>query len=404
MLFHPEPLEGSVPEGHVPYPPLLKDIDIWGSINCLEEQLDLFIHLWREASLVATLPHPSDPDEYAGPVIQVAELLRRRGLISINTALYCRALEEITAFESKFGVKLHRGAINANLAISHLQAGRYDLGVIWLHAAAQEDLTNLGITDPLDSYALREFGIYGQFLDRYVLRLLPNSISIFISDHLGASLTNSDFMYLYRWLAGSGDINLISSVLEFNAVSMYSDPHSDSVRFICLRNLATLFEILWKRIGSLHLDPMVRVRFVSPPTFAGLICHMHFQDSRSKRRHDPTLNSRKTVGLLWNSIAQSPILQEIDRAIDYCAGDQHSLTDVWNYLQTGATSVPTQTPTAIAVSQRFLLAYKMRNITSHEFCPQDNAIKLHHTDMHEWLLQSIFYLFFWAKLTHQAGL
>src|SRR5262249_23503030 len=96
---------------------------------------------------------------------------------------------------------------------------------------------------------------------------------------------------------------------------------------------------------------------------------------------------------------QSPILDAVDSQIDYCAGDAHSVDDVWNHLNTVGALSPDLV--ADAVARRILLAYKLRNFTSHTFKPQDAGVKKHHEGMRLWLLQGIFFLYCWAVETKQ---
>jgi hypothetical protein len=46
-------------------------------------------------------------------------------------------------------------------------------------------------------------------------------------------------------------------------------------------------------------------------------------------------------------------------------------------------------------------AYKLRNFTSHAFEPQDAGVKAHHEQFRFWLLQAIFFLYLWTKITGQ---
>jgi hypothetical protein len=330
----------------------------------------------------------------------MAEILRRQGLPDLGARAYEKAIKLIEAHEAKTNVRLHRGAIYANLAISHLEGARYDVGVSWLHAAAQEDISNRGIKDPLGSYALSDDGIFGQFLNAFVLKRLPKDLVTFLDANVGQAHSCADLRLVYRWLAGGGDISLISSIIEYDAVKGLSDPHSDSVRLLSLRDLAALFEVVWKRLGSIHKDPAVQAEFASAPPLAGLICHMHFQGALKARRNNPALNANRDPGLLWNAIVQSPILDAVDREIDYCAGKTNSVQDVWNHLNTA----PALSADAVAdaVARRFLLAYKLRNFTSHTFEPQDAGVKAHHEEMRLWLVQAIFFLYFWTKATGQV--
>lgn len=399
-MITPEELAQEIPEPKPPSPLLAENSAMVRSTNGLYAAVENVWRRWRDEYLSQAKPNPADPDDYAKPLITMAEILRRLGLPELAARAYERAIQLIDAHEAKSNVRLHRGAIYANLAISHLEGARYDVGVSWLHAAAQEDINNRGIKESLDSYALSDDGIFGQFLNAYVLKRLPKDLVTFLDTHIGRAYGDADFRLVYRWLAGGGDISLISSILEYDAVKDLSDPHSDSVRLLSLRDLAALFEVVWKRLGSAHKDAAVQARFASPPTLAGLICHMHFQSGLTARRNNPALNANRAPGLLWNAIVQSPILDAVDREIDYCAGKTNSVQDVWNHLNT-APALSTDA-VADAVARRFLLAYKLRNFTSHTFEPQDAGVKAHHEEMRLWLLQAIFFLHLWTKATGQV--
>lgn len=396
----PEEMAGDVPEYQPPSPLLPEHHAIKVSVENLYAAIDKLWQRWWGEYLVPAKPGATDPDAYAKPVIVLAESFRHSRLPELAARAYEEAIQQIDAHEDTQKVHLHRGAIYANLAISHLEAARYDVGVSWLHAAAQEDIKNRGLTNPLDSYALSDDGIFGQFLNSYVLKRLPKDLVAFLDANVGQAHSDADLRSVYRWLAGGGDIGLISSIVEYDSVKGLSDPHSDSVRLLSLRDLAALFEVVWKRLGAAHKDPAVQAEFASAPTLAGLICHMHFQSDLKARRKNPALNANRDSGLLWNAIVQSPILDAVDREIDYCAGKGNSVEKVWNRLNT-APALSTDA-VADAVARRFLLAYKLRNFTSHTFEPQDAGVKAHHEAMRLWLLQGIFFLYFWTKATGQV--
>jgi hypothetical protein len=398
-MISPEEFALAMPESLPPSPFRAENYAMLSSIDGLYAAIENIWRKWLEEYLNKAKLNDKDPDDYAKPLITLAEILRIRGLQGLGARVYERAIEFINDYEEKTKLRLHRGAIYANFAISHIEAARYDLGVSWLHAAAQEDISNLGIQNALDSNALSDDGIFVQFLNAFVLRRLPTDLIPFLDTNLNHIHTDIETRALYRWLAGEGDIHLISSILEYDAVKGRSDPHSDSVRLVCLRDLATLFEVVWKRVGANHNDPVVRAEFVHPPTLAGLICHMHFKSDRKARRQNPALNVNWAAGVLWNDVCHSPILDAVDSNIDYCAGDAHSVQDAWNHLN--AATEFSSDPVADMVARRFLLAYKLRNFTSHTFQPQDVGVKAHHEAMHLWLLQGIFFLYFWSKATGQ---
>lgn len=399
-MITPEELAREIPEHEPPSPLRAQHYAVKVAVDGLYAAIEDFWQRWRKEYLAEAKPNPKDPDDYAKPILILAESLRRYGLPELGARAFDRAIRLIDAHEVAKNVRLHRGAIYANLAISHLEAARYDLGVSWLHAAAQEDIKNRGLTNPLESYALRDDGIFGQFLNAYVLKRLPKDLVTFLDWNVGQAHGDADLRSVYRWLAGGGDISLISSVVEYHALEGLSDPHSDSIRLLSLRDLAALFEVVWKRLGSVHKDSAVQTKFAIPPTLAGLICHMQFQSDLKARRRNPPLNAHREPGLLWNAIIQSPILDAVDHGIDYCAGKTNSVQDVWKHLNTAP---PLSTDTvADAVARRFLLAYKLRNFTSHTFEPQDAGVKAHHEEMRLWLLQAIFFLYFWTKATGQV--
>ena len=369
------------------------------AIEEVHEASNALLKRWRIEYLSTADPTAADPDGYAKPLITAAELMRRMGLRGLSGGAYAWGIRLIRDHMTDTGKRLHLGAVYTNYGISHLEAQRYHEGLAWLLAAAQEDLENRGVRDPLGSYAWSDEGVFGQFFRSRVLPQIPADVTAFLDQHLGRRPGEKELFEVFRWSAGEGDVNLLSGILDYARVAGQDDAHSDSVRFNCLRDLATLFEVVWKRIGRRHTDPAVRSRFAKPPTLAGLICHMHFGDDRKARRAAaaPSTNFRK--GLLWNDVHQSvELLHAVDSEVDYCAGDEHSVEDVWNRLRAFPAA---PTPLAREVSRRFLLSYKLRNVTSHSFQPQDPGVKRHHAELRVWLLQSIFFLYRWAKQTGQ---
>lgn len=373
-------------------------------IDGLFDSVNEIAGLWRTDYLAKAVPNAADLDDYAKPIITVAEILRKHRLFTLSQHVYQVAISLVEKYCANNNVDLHRGALFANLAISHLELGQYETALSWLHAAAQQDIAHrAGVTSIYDSYAFSSDGIFGQWLRSRVLTKLPPGVMGFVNTQLGSHYGVPDVEAFCRWLAGGGDLHLIGSLVDYADVTGKHDFHAHSVRLTCIRNLATLFEILLKRIGAVHNDATVATAFQTPPTLAGLICHMHFQDDLKKRRKTPALNANRLPGLFANPLIPTDhLLLAIDTTVDYCAGHGHTCTDVWTHLNGGA--LYAADPFADEVSKRILLAYKLRNQTSHTFSPTDPAICPHYDDFHLWLLQAILFMYFWVKQNNYAAL
>lgn len=343
-------------------------------------------------------------DTYARPIIVTAELIRRhRPLLMLAQLLYEKCIQLVDAHCATHKVDLHRGAFYANLAITFLQQGRYKAALPWLHAAAKQDQDHRpDVKTIYDSYAFSAEGIFGQWLDIYVLDHLPPDVVTFVNGTLGTHYTTKDVKQLITWLAGRGDLHVISGVLDYCEFDGKDDFHADSVRLSAVRDLATLFEVTLKHIGVAHNDATVVAAFADPPTLAALICHMHFHSGLKQRRNNTALNANRAPGIFHNTLLpDNAILEAIDAGIDYCAGTAHSVADVWKYLQANILSTA---PFADALAKRFLLAYKLRNTTSHGFAPSDPAMKVNYDSFRLWLLQAVCGLYFWAKGNGYAAL
>ena len=259
-------------------------------------------------------------------MLTLTELVRKQRLARLPFRLYEATLEVIDQHCRATGARLHRGAIYANFGIAHLEMGLYSRGIAYLHAAAEEDRTTYRTTDIFESYALSSSGIFGQWLD-VALSSAPPVVFPFLAGVVNGRYGPSEVKRMCIWLAGLADLRFPASLVEYDAASSMTDPHSASVRLECLRDLAALFEVIWKRIGSSHKDPAVASAFSDPPALAGLICHMHFADSKVARRKNQTLSARKTQGLLWNSISKSAdLLRAIDDHIDFCGDTSRSVS------------------------------------------------------------------------------
>lgn len=340
----------------------------------------------------------SQMDDYAKPLITLAEIFRRtnKSLISLASDIYRWGIDRVDRHCLEKQTDLHRGALHANYAITLFEQGKYKAALGWLHAAAKQDeLHRPDVNSIYDSYAFSGSGIFGQWLDSYVLSHLPQEALAFVNNTLNTTHTNQDVKRFIGWMAGRGDLHIIASLLEYVEADGKDDFHADSVRLSVIRDLATLTEVLIKQIGSSHKDAAVRKEFEDAPTFAGLICHMHFTDKLKDRRRNPALNLHREPGLFHNPLLPNDaILDAIDSGIDYCAGKTNNVHDVWNYLQATTLSAD---PFIDGIAKRMLLAYKLRNTTSHGFAPTDSKMKAHYADFRLWLLQSVFILYFWAK-------
>jgi hypothetical protein len=156
-------------------------------------------------------------------------------------------------------------------------------------------------------------------------------------------------------------------------------------------------------LGDAHKDATVTAAFANPPSLARLLCHMHYRDQLSARRQNPALNANKAPGLFHNSMTGWPaLLDTIDAGIDFCAGRANNCDQVWQHLN--GNTLNGNDHAADAAAKRFLLAYKLRNQTSHTLNPIDPAIVPHYDDFHLWLLQAVLLAYFWAKQTGDMNL
>jgi len=374
----------------LPYDELINKIEaLWDEVESLGSK-------WVMDSLKTADPYAADLDGYIKPLITLAELLRLKKLPDVSRDIYERAMEIIDEHCRTQGIDLHRGAIYANYAIAQFVIGRYSQALPWLHAAANEDICHrTDITTIYESYAFSENGIFNQWLKMHVLPKLPAAVMAFVSTELGISISDSDVRALIRWLAGRGDLNLLTGIVEYASVGTMTDYHAEAVRLASVRDLATLFEVLLKMLGKAHNSPDVALAFATPPTLAGTICHMHFADKRRDRRRKPSLNLSSRPGLFRNSVAQWPgLLAAIDAGIDRSGDAAYTPDQVWQYLNT--TTLCGTDSAADAVAKRILLAYRLRNETSHNINPTDPAMAPHYDDFRLWLLEAVLSVFFWV--------
>jgi tetratricopeptide (TPR) repeat protein len=378
--------------------PFFRDnVALVAHINAVFDILDRIISRWVAEYLEKADPKASNIDDYAKHINTMTEIIRKhQPLLTLAQVIYEKCIELTESHCQKNKVDLHIGTLYANLGITFLEQGKYKSALPWLHAAAKQDADHkTDVHSIYDSYAFSETGIFEQWLDSYVLPHLPVDVLAFVNNTLASNYTNEDFKKLVGWLAGRGDLHVISSLLDYGDVTDKDDYHADSVRLSAIRDLATLTEVLLKQLGGAHKDPVVMAEFTDPPTFAGLICHMHFTSKLKQRRNNPALNASREPGLFHNvNLPSDEILDAIDSTIDYCADKTKNVDKVWEHLNANVLSADT---VANAISKRMLLAYKLRNITSHMYDPSDPNMKKHYDDFRLWLLQAVSVLYFWAK-------
>jgi hypothetical protein len=351
---------------------------------------------WVEGSLSTADPNAADLDSYVKPLITIAELLRQQRMPDVSRRVYERAIEAVDQHCQTHQVDLHRGALYANYAIAQFEIGRYSQALPWLHAAANEDIRHRSdIKTIYDSYAFSDEGIFTQWLNAHVIKNLPVDALDFVNAQLRATISESDVRAFVKWLAGRGDLNLVSGIVEYASVGTMSDYHAQTVRLTSIRDLATLFEVLLKMLGKAHKNTDVAAAFATPPTLAGIICDMHFVDKRKARRKTPTLNGNSRPGLFRNSLIGWPdLLAAIDAGIDFAGDRGHTVDQVWQHLRV-STLCPAY-PAADAVAKRLLIAYRLRNETSHSLDPTNAAIAPHYDEFRLYLLEAVLVMFFWA--------
>jgi hypothetical protein len=348
-------------------------------------------------------PGGQDYDAYATPLIVAAEMLRKQpGCKELAHRIYLAAVRLTDQHCAASGIDLHRGALYADLAITHLERKQFELGLSWLLAAANEDVRFHRIPTVYDSYALSNDGVLGQWVQELLLPAMPAAVLDFVNTQLGTAYGFPDVMYCLRSLAGHGDLNLLAGIANFADMHGRTDYIAHSVRFTCLRDLATLTEVLLKRVGVGHADAAVQGKFASGPMMANIIHHMHYLHLPGPRAANPALKAARSEGLFWNSVQhQNDLIVAIDGGFDAIKDfNTTSIADVRTYLDTHALAADANVG---ALAKRFLLAYRLRNETSHSFHPTAPGMVAHAEEFRLWLLQTIFYAYFWFRDTGQAA-
>lgn len=346
-------------------------------------------------------PGGEDYDGYASPLIVVAEVLRKQpGFKGLAHHIYSVAVRLADKHCADTGTDLHRGALYADLAITHFERGQYELGLSWLLASANEDVRFNRVPTVYDSFALSDGGIFGQWVKEQLLPTVPATVLDFVNARLGTAYGFPDVMRCLRSLAGHGDLNLLAGIVNFADMEGRADYVAHSVRFTCLRDLATLTEVLLKRVGAGHPDAAVLAKFAQSPMLGGIVHHMHYL--HGPRHANPAMRAVRSEGLFWNSVRkENDLVAGIDAGFDSVKDfNATPIAAARAYLD--ATTLVAADPGADALAKRFLLAYRLRNETSHSFHPTDPGVVAHAAEFRTWLLQTIFYSYFFFRDTGQA--
>ncbi len=399
-------------EQHVPYRGEIREV--LAHLNGMSEGISRIVEQWKTEYLAHAKAHDKsnppgqDYEDYSTSIIGPTDMIRQFGFSELSHRLYALVIRLTDQHCQPPGPDLHRGALYADYGITHLEQGHFELGISWLLAAANEDFRFNRIPAVPGGYA---WEIYGQWVDSAVFKKLhPDALS-FVAHRLGITIGLAELMEMLKALAGNGDLNLLRGVVEYESVRGRADYMGHSVRFSCLRDLATLFEVLLKRIGERHNDPKVQSAFSGSPMLAHIVHFMHY----SKKPKPSLWQKIKTwlfppppaysEGLFWNSVRKDTgVLEGIKNGFNYVKNfGSHSINDVRTYLQTHTLLHATRADEE-AVAKRMLLSYRLRNQTSHSFKPEDPGIIAHADEFQLWLLQSIFYAYFWFTRTGQVTL
>jgi hypothetical protein len=380
----------------------------------MSDGISAIIQNWKRDFLAQAQPHDKsnpagqDYENYSKPIIVPTEMLRRAGLGELAHRLYGIVIRITDQHCQPPGPDLHRGALFANYGITNLEQGHFELGISWLLAAANEDFRFNRIPSVPGGYA---WYIYSQWVDSAILKKLPANALSFVETRLGVTIGLSELMEMLKALSGNGDLNLLRGVIEFESVRGRNDYMGHSIRFAALRDLATLFEVLLKRIGSQHNDPRVGSAFRGSPMLANIIHFMHYPPKMKKNIWQSMIAlillapPTYSEGIFWNaSRKETDVLEGIKKGFNYVKSfGRNSISDVWNYLQS-TTLLDAARASDEEIAKRFLLAYRLRNHTSHSYTPLEPGIIAHADELHRWLLQSIFYAYFWFTRTGQVTL
>ncbi|MEO2090288.1 MAG: hypothetical protein ABGY75_12415, partial [Gemmataceae bacterium] len=233
-----------------------------------------------------------------------------------------------------------------------------------------------------------------------LLPAVPAAVLDFVNARLGTAYGFPDVMRCLRSLAGHGDLNLLAGIANFADMDGRTDYVAHSVRFTCLRDLATLTEVLLKRVGAGHTDAAVRAKFAAGPPMGNIVHHMHYR--HGARHADPAMRGVLSEGLFWNSVRkETGLIAAIDAGFDGVKDFTGTpIATARTFLDATALAPD---PAADALAKRFLLAYRLRNETSHSFHPADPGVVAHAAEFRTWLLQTILYTYFWFRDSGQAA-
>jgi hypothetical protein len=135
------------------------------------------------------------------------------------------------------------------------------------------------------------------------------------------------------------------------------------------------------------------------PMLAGMLYMMHYQHYplTAANRH---LHSEE---LFRNSVqTRQDILDAIEAGFPITKDStNHDMAAVRAYLHGNNLSANGDTDD---LAKRLLLAHRLRNETSHGFNPSDVGIVAYAEEFRLWLLQAIFYMYFWARDSGQAAI
>jgi len=381
-------------------------IQLMRATDHAESLVSHIVDRWKVEFLAPAVAHDKDHphagqdyENYSKSLIIPTDVMRRRGQKELAHRIFFHAVEATDKHCKDTGVDLHRGALYADLAITYLERKQHELGLSWLLAAANEDLRFNRIQNNYESFALSDDGILGEWVEKSVQPAIPADVMSFVNSKLGKAYGTDQLMEILRSLAGQGDLNLFAGIINFQDMKGRTDYIGHSVRFTCLRDLATLFEVLLKRIGNDHADAAVKTKFNNDsPMLADMIHFMHYQNK-------PTAANKhlKSEGVFWNSVEKrDDLLNGIFAGFTFVKNFKtNSIAAVRGYLDTNTLCAAHTDSDAIA--KRFLLAYRIRNETSHGFTPLDTGMIAHAEEFRLWLLQAIFYLYFWARNSGQAA-
>ncbi len=164
-------------------------------------------HLEKAKSYNKSNASDQDYEDYSKSIIFPAEMIRRVNFSKLAHRLYGQVIRITDSHCQNSGIDLHRGALYANYAITHLELGHFEIGISWLLAAAEEDVRFKRVAFITDSYAWSEQGIYGQWVKSAVLQKLPPGASAFVAKRLGIAIGLGELIEMLRVFAGNGDLN-----------------------------------------------------------------------------------------------------------------------------------------------------------------------------------------------------